>query len=139
VVAGLLSTGTPFGFVALLGAMSLAGLMAKNGIVLLDEVNLLKAQGQPAYDALVNGAVARLRPVLLAAGTTVLGVIPLLPDVFWSSLAIVMMFGLAIGSVISMFLVPVLYAMFYGVRPGAPSPPTKKPVTPTPSADAASA
>lgn len=119
VVAGLLVTGKPFGFVALLGAMSLAGLMAKNGIVLLDEVNALKAQGQAPYDALVNGAVARLRPVLLAAGTTVLGVIPLLPDVFWSSLAIVMMFGLAIGSVISMFLVPVLYSMFYRVKPSA--------------------
>ena len=119
VVAGLLVTGKPFGFVALLGAMSLAGLMAKNGIVLLDEVNALSAQGQSPYDALVNGAVARLRPVLLAAGTTVLGVIPLLPDVFWSSLAVVMMFGLAIGSVISMFLVPVLYSMFYRVKPGA--------------------
>jgi len=131
VVMGLLVTGKPFGFVALLGAMSLAGLMAKNGIVMLDEVNLLKSEGQSEYDALVNGTVARLRPVLLAAGTTVLGVIPLLSDVFWASLAVVMMFGLAVGSVISMFLVPVLYAIFYGVRKGKPAPP-KHSVSDTP-------
>jgi len=120
VVVGLLVTGQPFGFVALLGAMSLAGMMVKNAIVLLDEVNALKKEGQPEYDALVNAAVARLRPVLLAAGTTVLGVIPLLGDVFWVSLAVVIMFGLAIGSAITMILVPVLYAMFYRVRRGEP-------------------
>lgn len=117
VVAGLLATRLPFGFVALLGAMSLAGMMVKNAIVLLDEVNALKNAGQPEYDALVGAAVARLRPVLLAAGTTVLGVIPLLSDVFWASLAVVIMFGLAIGSFITMILVPVLYALFYRVRP----------------------
>lgn len=117
VVAGLLATRQPFGFVALLGAMSLAGMMVKNAIVLLDEVNSLKRDGQPEYDALINAAVARLRPVLLAAGTTVLGVIPLLSDVFWASLAVVIMFGLAIGSVITMILVPVLYALFYRTKP----------------------
>ena len=103
--------------ICLLGAMSLAGMMVKNAIVLLDEVNALKREGQPEYDALINAAVARLRPVLLAAGTTVLGVIPLLADVFWASLAVVIMFGLAIGSVITMILVPVLYAIFYRVKP----------------------
>ncbi|TVQ63762.1 MAG: efflux RND transporter permease subunit [Phycisphaerales bacterium] len=119
VVTGLLVTRQPFGFVALLGAMSLAGMMVKNAIVLLDEVNALRKQGQSEHDAVVNAAVARLRPVLLAAATTVLGVIPLLADVFWASLAVVIMFGLAIGSVITMFLVPVLYAIFYRVRPTA--------------------
>lgn len=97
VIVGLIVTGQPFGFVALLGAMSLAGMMVKNAIVLLDEINALQKQGQAPYDALVNAATSRLRPVLLAAGTTVLGVIPLLSDVFWSSLAVVIMFGLAIG------------------------------------------
>ncbi len=124
VIVGLIVTGQPFGFVALLGAMSLAGMMVKNAIVLLDEINALQKQGQVPYDALVNAAVSRLRPVLLAAGTTVLGVIPLLSDVFWSSLAVVIMFGLAIGSAITMLLVPVLYAMFYRVRP--PTPPPKR-------------
>jgi len=116
VAFGLLVTGLSFGFVALLGTMSLAGMMVKNAIVLLDEVNALKGAGQTDLDALVNAAVARLRPVLLAAATTVLGVIPLLVDVFWASLAVVIMFGLAIGSAITMILVPVLYALFYRVR-----------------------
>jgi multidrug efflux pump subunit AcrB len=116
VIGGLIATGQPFGFVALLGVLSLAGIMVKNAIVLLDEVNSLKAQGQSDYDCVVNAAVSRLRPVLLAAGTTVLGVIPLLTDVFWSSLAVVMMFGLLAGAVITMILAPVLYAMFYRIK-----------------------
>ncbi|TVQ32019.1 MAG: efflux RND transporter permease subunit [Phycisphaeraceae bacterium] len=119
VVVGLLVTRQPLGFVAILGAMSLSGMMVKNAVVLLDEINTLKKAGQREYDAVVNAAVARLRPVLLAAGTTVLGVIPLLADVFWVSLAVVIMFGLAIGSVITMILVPVLYAIFYRVKPSS--------------------
>lgn len=116
VVGGLVTTRQPFGFVALLGVLSLAGMMVKNAIVLLDEVNALKKGGAQDYDAVVDAAVSRLRPVLLAAGTTVLGVIPLLSDVFWSSLAVVMMFGLLAGSVITMILAPVLYSIFYKVR-----------------------
>ncbi|TVQ33872.1 MAG: efflux RND transporter permease subunit [Phycisphaeraceae bacterium] len=124
VVVGLLVTGQPLGFVAILGAMSLAGMMVKNAVVLLDEINALKKAGEPEYDAVVNAAVARLRPVVLAAGTTVLGVIPLLGDVFWVSLAVVIMFGLAIGSVITMILVPVLYALFYRVQAPPSTAPT---------------
>jgi multidrug efflux pump subunit AcrB len=119
VVVGLLVTRQPFGFVALLGAMSLAGIMIKNAIVLLDEINLQKAAGASEYDAVMKAACSRLRPVLLAAGTTVLGVVPLLPDVFWVSMAVVIMFGLTIGSVITMILVPVIYAAFFRIK--APS------------------
>jgi len=124
---GLLVTRQPLGFVAILGAMSLAGMMVKNAVVLLDEINALKKAGEREYDAVVNAAVARLRPVLLAAGTTVLGVIPLLGDVFWVSLAVVIMFGLAIGSVITMILVPVLYALFYRVQAPPSTAPTASP------------
>lgn len=116
VTVGLLATGQPFGFVALLGAMSLAGMMIKNAIVLLDEVRLIKSQGKSDYEAIVGAAVSRVRPVILAAGTTVLGVIPLLPDVFWVSMAVVIMFGLSLGTFITMILVPVLYAIFFKVR-----------------------
>ena len=114
--AGLLATGTPFGFVALLGAMSLAGMMVKNAIVLLDEVNANLAAGKAPYDAVVEAAVSRLRPVFLAAATTVLGVMPLLPDVFWVGLAVTIMAGLTIGTCFTMIVVPVLYATFYGIR-----------------------
>ncbi|MCZ6834602.1 MAG: efflux RND transporter permease subunit [Planctomycetota bacterium] len=113
VTVGLLVTRQPFGFVALLGAMSLIGMMTKNAIVLLDEVNINLDKGLEPYDAVVEAAVSRLRPVMLAAGTTVLGVIPLLPDVFWVSLAVTIMFGLALGSVLTVIVIPVLYACFY--------------------------
>lgn len=113
VTAGLLAMNQPLGFVALLGVMSLSGMMIKNAIVLLDEINSLKSQGMSEYDAVVMSAVSRLRPVGLAAGTTVLGVIPLLQDVFWVSMAVSIMFGLALGSVLTMIGVPVFYACVY--------------------------
>lgn len=123
VTLGLLVMGQPLGFVALLGVMSLSGMMIKNAIVLIDEINALKAQGKSDYEAIVISALSRLRPVGLAAGTTVLGVIPLLQDVFWVSMAVSIMFGLALGSGLTMIGVPVLYACFYRVRtPGSETP-----------------
>jgi multidrug efflux pump subunit AcrB len=114
--AGLLATGTPFGFVALLGAMSLSGMMIKNAIVLLDEVNVNLAAGKSQYDAVILATLSRLTPVFLAAATTVLGVIPLLSDIFWVGLAVTVMAGLTIGTAFTMIAVPVLYATFYRVR-----------------------
>ncbi len=122
VTIGLLVTGQPFGFLALLGAMSLAGMMIKNAIVLLDQVDIEKAAGKSDYQAVMDAALSRLRPVVLAAGTTVLGVIPLLPDVFWVAMAVTIMFGLAFGTVLTMIVVPVLYAMFFRIP--APGPET---------------
>jgi multidrug efflux pump subunit AcrB len=115
VTVGLLVTGQPFGFLALLGAMSLVGMMVKNAIVLLDQVNIEKSAGKTDYHALVDATLSRLRPVLLAAGTTVLGVIPLLQDVFWVAMAVTIMFGLAFGTLLTLVLLPVLYACFYRV------------------------
>jgi multidrug efflux pump subunit AcrB len=120
VVWGLVITGQPFGFVALLGAMSLAGMMIKNAIVLIDEINARLATGGKPYDVIIESAVSRLRPVLLAAGTTVLGVLPLLQDVFWVSMAVTIMFGLTVGTVITMVLLPALYCVLYRVKPEAP-------------------
>lgn len=113
---GLLVTGAPFGFVALLAAMSLVGMMIKNAIVLLDEVNLNLAKGQQAYEAVVAAALSRVSPVVLAAATTVLGVIPLLQDVFWVGLAVVIMAGLSFGTVLTMIVVPVLYVILYKIK-----------------------
>ena len=116
ITVGLLVTNTPFGFVALLGGMSLAGMMIKNAIVLLDEVNIELAGGQAPFDAVINAALSRLRPVMLAAATTVLGVIPLLQDVFWVGLAVTIMGGLSFGTILTMIVVPVLYSIFYKVE-----------------------
>jgi multidrug efflux pump subunit AcrB len=120
ITAGLLPTGTPFGFMALLGAMSLAGMMIKNAIVLLDQVNIEKAAGKSPYEAVVISGVSRLRPVVLAAATTVLGVIPLLQDVFWVSMAVTIMAGLTFGTLLTMFVVPILYCSFYKIKSPPP-------------------
>lgn len=114
---GLLTTNTAFGFMALLGALSLAGMMIKNAIVLIDEIKLnVNEKHQSMYDAIINAGVSRLRPVALAAATTVLGVMPLIQDVFWVSMAITIMVGLAFGTILTMIVVPVLYSMFYKVK-----------------------
>lgn len=113
---GLLTFSIPFGFVALLGAMSLAGMMIKNAVVLLDQVNINLADGMRSYDAIVEAAVSRLRPVMLAAATTVFGVIPLLQDVFWIGLSVTLMAGLTFGSILTMVIVPVLYATVFRIE-----------------------
>jgi len=115
ITAAMLALDTPFGFLAILGAMSLAGMMNKNIVVLLDAVNDNLKAGMSQYDAIVGSAVSRLRPVLLAAATTVLGVVPLVPDVFWTAMAVTIMGGLTVGSILTLVLVPVLYCVFYRV------------------------
>lgn len=122
IVAGLLLFKVPFGFMALLGAMSLAGMMNKNIVVLLDACKENIANGMDRSDAIVEAAVSRARPVMLAAGTTVLGVIPLLQDVFWIGLAVAIMGGLAIGSLLTLVAVPLFYSIIYRL----PSPPKEK-------------
>jgi len=116
IVAGLLAFDVAFGFVALLGAMSLSGMMIKNALVLLDQAKLNLSEGMSDYDAIVEAAVSRLRPVMLAAATTVLGVAPLLQDVFWIGLSVTLMAGLSFGTLLTMVVVPVLYAMVYRIR-----------------------
>ncbi len=116
ITAGLLLTGTPFGFLALLGAMSLSGMMIKNAIVLLDEINLQQESGKAPYQAVVDSALSRLRPVVLAAATTVLGVMPLLQDVFWIGMAVTIMAGLTFGTILTMVIVPTLYCTLFRVK-----------------------
>jgi multidrug efflux pump subunit AcrB len=97
--------------------MSLAGMMIKNSIVLLDEIKDQIAAGKDPYPALLDSAVGRLRPVLLAAATTVLGVAPLLQDIFWVAMSVAIMAGLTFGTVLTMVAVPVLYAVLYRISP----------------------
>jgi len=116
ITAGLLGFSQPFSFMALLGAMSLMGMMIKNSIVLIDEINLNLEGGRVAYDAVVDAAVSRLRPVVLAAATTVLGVLPLVQDIFWVAMAITIAAGLTFGTVLTMVFLPVLYATFHNIH-----------------------
>jgi len=114
VTAGLLSTGQPFGFMALLGFLSLSGMLIKNAIVLIDEINLQLSEGKELLEAIVDSGVSRLRPVGMAASTTALGMIPLLLDAFFISMAVTIIFGLLFATVLTMVIVPVLYAIFFG-------------------------
>jgi multidrug efflux pump subunit AcrB len=117
ITPGLLATQTPFGFIALLGAMSLSGMMIKNVVVLLDEVNANLGRGLTPYKAVIEAAVSRLNPVVNAAGTTVLGVVPMLQDVFWVALAVTIFFGLLVGTMMTMVVVPTLYTLLYRISP----------------------
>ncbi|MFO0947502.1 MAG: efflux RND transporter permease subunit [Planctomycetota bacterium] len=116
VTGGLLVTGQPFGFMALLGVLSLGGEQIKNSIVVLSKIGTEIGQGKPRYDAILDGCVAKVRPVLMVAITTVLGMIPLLKDPFFGTMAVCIMFGLSFACVLTMLVMPALYAIFYGVR-----------------------
>ncbi|UCE58429.1 MAG: efflux RND transporter permease subunit [Phycisphaerales bacterium] len=115
VTAGLLLTGQPFGFMALLGFLSLSGMLIKNAIVLIDEINCQIGAGKEALNAVVDSGVSRVRPVSMAALTTVLGMIPLLADAFFVAMAVTIMFGLAFATVLTLVFVPVLYACFFRI------------------------
>lgn len=117
VVFGLVLVGVPFEFMAILGLLSLAGLLIKNAIVLVDEIDLEIEEGKPRFDALVDSAASRVRPVLLGSGTTVLGVIPLFFDAFFKSMAVVLVFGLSFATVLTLAVVPVVYAVVFGITP----------------------
>lgn len=118
VVVGLLVFQQPFGFMALLGALSLMGMLIKNSIVLIDETNAQLRAGKVPWDAVVEAAVSRVRPVSMAALTTVFGLIPLVPDVFFGAMAVTIVVGLAFASLLTLFVVPVLYAAFFRLKPG---------------------
>ena len=106
---GLYLTGLPFSFTALLGLLSLTGMIIKNAIVLVEEIDLQKAEGQPQSVAIVEASTARLRPVVLAAATTIIGMAPLLWDGFFAAMAVTIMAGLGFASVLTLVGVPALY------------------------------
>ena len=115
VTLGLLGSGAPFSFFALLGMLSLIGMMIKNGIVLIQEVDDQTADGKDPYEAVVDSGISRFRPVLMAAMTTVLGMIPLLWDVMFNSMAITIMCGLTFATALTLLFVPVLYCIFFKI------------------------
>ena len=114
--AGLLITGEAFGFLAILGAYSLIGMLIKNAVVLLDQIDLEIKQGKQPLQAVMDSSMSRMRPVVMASGTTILGMIPLVGDAMFSSMAVTIMFGLAFATVLTLIVVPVLYTMFFRIR-----------------------
>lgn len=116
VVFGMLLAGKEFGFVAIVGALGLVGMMIKNGVVLVDEVDIQIRSGKDPFQALLDASSSRLRPVFLAAMTTILGMIPLVNDDMFGALAVTIMGGLFIGTVITLVILPVLYSLFLKIK-----------------------
>ena len=114
---GLLSTDSPFSFMALLALLSLIGMQLKNGIVLVEEIKRLNEEmNQPWLSSITDAAISRLRPVSMAAVTTILGMLPLLGDAFFQPMAVTIMFGLGFATLLTLIVVPVLFALFYKVK-----------------------
>ncbi len=117
VAFGLLTTNMSFSFTAFLGLLSLSGMILKNGIVLLDQINLELESGKDPYLAIVDSAISRVRPVSMAALTTILGMIPLVFDAFFGSMAITIMAGLGFATVLTLIVVPVMFAILFRIKP----------------------
>jgi multidrug efflux pump subunit AcrB len=118
VTVGLLVFGEPFGFMCILGFLGLSGMLIKNAVVLIDQIDLEIRSGKSPYVAILDSSVSRLRPVAMAALTTVLGMLPLLKDVFYVGMSVTIMGGLIFGTVLTLVIVPVLYAVFFRIKPG---------------------
>lgn len=116
VVAGMLLADKPFGFMAMLGFLSLSGMLIKNEVVLLDQINLERGVGKKPFVAVIDAAASRVRPVSMAAFTTVLGMLPLLWDAFFAPMAVTIMGGLTFATFLTLVVVPVLYSTIFGVH-----------------------
>jgi multidrug efflux pump subunit AcrB len=121
VTTGLLLTGMPFGFMALLGTLALGGELIKNQIVVLSKIRRETEAGKSPYVAILDGCTSKLRPVCMVVLTTVLGSIPLLMDPFFGAMAVCIVFGLTCAAVLSLVVMPALYAIFYRI-PGERAP-----------------
>jgi multidrug efflux pump subunit AcrB len=115
VVGALLISGRPLGFVAILGILALMGMIARNAIILIEQIEAERAQGREMWDAVVEGAVSRFRPIMLTAISTVLGFIPIAPTVFWGPMAFAIMGGLFVATLLTLIVLPAIYVIFFRV------------------------
>ena len=124
IAAALLVLNRPFGFVALLGVIALMGMIMRNAVILIDQIEQDRARGVPTWDAIVEAAVRRLRPIILTAAAAVLAMIPLSRSVFWGPMAVAIMGGLIVATVLTLLSLPAMYAAWFRVkRPGAENAP----------------
>jgi multidrug efflux pump subunit AcrB len=116
ITAGLLATASALDFMSMLGALALVGLLIKNAIVLIEEIDQQISTGKDGFEAILDSSVSRMRPVMLAAATTILGLIPLLSDVFFVNMSVTVMAGLGFATVLTLVVVPTLYAVFFRIN-----------------------
>ena len=120
VAGALLVSGRPFGFVALLGVIALMGMIQRNSVILIDQIEQDRANGVPAWDAIVESAVRRLRPIVLTAAAAVLAMIPLSRSVFWGPMAVAIMGGLIVATVLTLLALPAMYAAWFRIKRDTP-------------------
>jgi multidrug efflux pump subunit AcrB len=121
VVAALLVSGQPLGFVAILGVLALVGMIAKNAVILIEQIEDERKSGKSVRDAVIDASASRVRPIALTALSTVLGLIPIAFTVFWSAMAFAIMGGLALASVLTLIVLPVLYDLVYNRADASPA------------------
>jgi multidrug efflux pump len=113
IVAALLISGRPLGFVAILGILALMGMIARNAVILIEQIEAERAQGRELWNAIVEGAVSRFRPIMLTAISTVLGFIPIAP--IWGPMAFAIMGGLFVATLLTLLVLPAPYVIFFRV------------------------
>jgi multidrug efflux pump subunit AcrB len=116
VVAALLLFRQPLGFVAILGILSLLGMIARNGVILIDQIEAVRAQGVAVWNAVIEAATSRFRPIMLTAISTVLGMIPIAPTIFWGPMAYAIMGGLLVATLLTLLFLPALYVAWFRVK-----------------------
>jgi multidrug efflux pump subunit AcrB len=119
VAGALLLLNRPFGFVALLGVIALMGMIMRNSVILIDQIEQDRARGVPAWEAVVESAVRRMRPIVLTAAAAVLAMIPLSRSVFWGPMAVAIMGGLIVATLLTLLALPAMYAAWFRVKPSA--------------------
>ncbi len=120
VVAALLLAGKPLGFVALLGVLALTGMIARNSVILIDQIEKEKARGRHPWDAVIEATTHRFRPILLTAAAAILGMIPIAPTIFWGPMAYAIMGGLAVATLLTLVFLPALYVTWFRIRKPEP-------------------
>jgi multidrug efflux pump subunit AcrB len=116
IVTGLIISGQPFSFIAIVGVIGLSGMIIKNAIVLLDEIKLQLKYHNSAYQAVITATMLRVRPVIMASLTTILGMLPLLTDPMYASMSVAIISGLIVGTLVTLVFVPILYSLFFNVK-----------------------
>jgi multidrug efflux pump subunit AcrB len=116
VVAALLLADKPLGFVALLGVLALTGMIARNSVILIDQIETEKAHGRHPWDAVVEATAHRFRPILLTAAAAILGMIPIAPTIFWGPMAYAIMGGLAVATLLTLVFLPALYVAWFRIK-----------------------
>ncbi|MBV9237700.1 MAG: efflux RND transporter permease subunit, partial [Xanthobacteraceae bacterium] len=116
VVAALLLADKPLGFVALLGVLALTGMIARNSVILIDQIETERAHGRDPWDAVVEATMHRFRPILLTAAAAILGMVPIAPTIFWGPMAYAIMGGLAVATLLTLVFLPALYVAWFRLK-----------------------